>query len=124
MIEPQIAIHPILSRLKRPLAQDEREHLVDSILSIGRIICPLVVWKEGRFLLDGHQRLWIARQHGVPYDVKRISFPNELEAACWTARQALGQRRMSDQADEAVAEFLRRCLDRRILEFQEIGEPS
>ena len=91
-IANQIAIDPEFSRLIPPLQPDELAQLESNILAEG---CrdALVVWRG--LLLDGHNRLRICEEHGLPYRTIEIDLPDREAAADWIDANQLGRRNLS-----------------------------
>jgi len=120
-------VDPEFEALIPPLQNDELEGLERSILSEG---CrdALVVWREERILLDGHNRLAICQQHSVEFDVVELSFGDRTAAKLWMLRNQLGRRnidtltriRLASALEEAVAA---RAAERR-LEGNALGGKS
>lgn len=91
-IANQIAIDPEFSRLIPPLQPDELAQLEANILAEG---CrdALVVWRG--LLLDGHNRLRICEEHGLPYRTIEIDLPDREAAADWIDANQLGRRNLT-----------------------------
>lgn len=89
-------IDPEFGALLPPLTGEQRAGLEADILacSLG-ILCPLVVWKETGILLDGHNRLAIAEQHGLPYGQREISLPSREAAIDWIFLNQRNRRNMT-----------------------------
>jgi hypothetical protein len=82
------------------LKPSELSQLEASILAEG---CrdPLVVWsRDGKedVLVDGHNRLSICEQHGIPYKTLPMTFANRGEVVDWMLRHQLGRRNLSKEA--------------------------
>ena len=82
---------PEFRRFMRRLTDDERAQLAANIRTEG---CrdPLVVWQEEGTLLDGHNRLSICQDEGIPFDVVEISLPDKWAAKNWIRDNQLGRR--------------------------------
>ena len=49
--------------------------------------------------MDGHNRLSICREHGIAFEVRKISLPDKAAARLWVIRNQLGRRNLTpDQA--------------------------
>lgn len=73
---------------------EEQETLEQSLLSDG-CLEPLVVWREEKILLDGHQRYKICKKHEIPFKIVERSFPDR-DAAIFAALQIqLARRNLS-----------------------------
>jgi N6-adenosine-specific RNA methylase IME4 len=102
-----IQIDPEFSRLIPPLAPEELAQLESSILAEG---CrdALVVWRG--LLLDGHNRLSICQQHGLPYKTVLIDLDDREEAADWIIANQLGRRNLNpDQFKVLLGEMYNRA---------------
>ena len=58
---------------------------------------PLVIWKEERILLDGHNRYDICTANNVDYAVLELSFTGRESAMDWMDRNQLGRRNLSPE---------------------------
>lgn len=96
-----------LQKLLPPLAPQELAELEASILVDG-IREPLIVWRTGRVLVDGHNRLRIAEKHGLPYRVTELDFADHEAARQWVIRNQLSRRNLTPDA----ASYLRGLLVR------------
>jgi ParB-like chromosome segregation protein Spo0J len=89
-------------KLIPPLADSEYELLEKNILADG---CrePLVVWNG--FLIDGHHRLSICLEHGLPFKTvaPRDDLEDELDAKIWIARNQFGRRNLTDFQKSVLA---------------------
>ena len=82
------------------LKPSEIASLESSILAEG---CrdPLVVWsREGKddVLVDGHNRLSICEQHGIPFETHRMEFKGRTDVIEWMLRHQLGRRNLTKEA--------------------------
>ena len=62
---------------------------------------PLVVWsREGKddVLVDGHNRLSICEEHGIPFKTHRMEFDSRADVVDWMLRHQLGRRNLSKEA--------------------------
>lgn len=78
-----------------PLRTEEFAALEKSILAEGGRD-PLVVWDDK--LLDGHNRLAICQMHGLEYQTRTVSLPDEEAARQWIFANQLGRRNLTDVA--------------------------
>lgn len=76
------------------LNDDELKELETSILADG-IRDPIVVWKEKDAILDGHNRIAIAKKHDLPFKKVVKSFETIEAAKEWMIRNQLGRRNLS-----------------------------
>jgi hypothetical protein len=56
---------------------------------------PIVVWKEQNTLVDGHNRVKIANELGIPCPQIDKSFADEAEVKTWIIRNQLGRRNLT-----------------------------
>jgi len=75
-------IHEDLKNLIPELTAEEFEALTHSILSEG---CrePITVWNGT--IVDGHHRYQICTEHGIPYQIREVTFASMDEAKLWIA---------------------------------------
>jgi hypothetical protein len=75
-------IDPEFVELAAPMDDPTRAALRDSLVAEG---CrdALVVWGEKDILLDGHNRLAICRELGIPFKVTKLSFIDRAAAVEW-----------------------------------------
>ena len=75
-----------------PLAKEEYEQLEKNIVAYG---CrePLSVWRG--FIIDGHNRYKIAQKHNLPYNHKRMEFPDRESVKRWIILNQFGRRNLS-----------------------------
>lgn len=80
-------------KLIPPLSDEEYAQLEANILRDG-IRDSLVVWNDGAdwILIDGHNRWEIAQKHDLPYNQRRMEFPNREAVKEWIIRNQLGRR--------------------------------
>lgn len=93
---PPIIIDAEFRSLIPPLADDVRAALEESIVRDG---CrdPLVVWKEERILLDGHNRYEICERLKLDFETYVVSLPDREAAADWIDANQLGRRNLSPE---------------------------
>lgn len=77
-----------------PLQAEERLRLVQSLLDEG---CrdALIVWKEQKILVDGHNRYEICREHGIPYKVTERTFTGRDHVKQWIITNQIARRNIS-----------------------------
>ena len=56
----------------------------------------LWVWDEGNILIDGYRRLARCLEHGLAYEVERLSFPSRDEARFFVIRDQLSRRNLTE----------------------------
>lgn len=96
-----------LAGLIPPLAEAERTCLESNLLRDG-CIAPLIVWDERNILLDGHNRKAVCDQHGISYQMRRISLPSRDAALLWVEEHQLGRRNLTDDQRAAIAYRIQR----------------
>lgn len=89
----------VIRALLRPLSQDEFEQLKENVLADGKVIQPLVVWKETGQLIDGYHRAKIIRLHPeLEWHTKELSFPDQAAVNRWVLGHQIGRRNLSGGA--------------------------
>jgi hypothetical protein len=78
-----------------PPSREERAQLENNILADRRCTAPLTVWKGSNILLDGHTRLRLCQQHGLPCQVLAIDLPDRTAALNWILKHQLGRRNLT-----------------------------
>ena len=58
-----------------PLSQDEKAMLTEQCLRDG-ILDPIIIWKNRNIVIDGHNRLSIAKKFNLSYKVRQIDLPD------------------------------------------------
>lgn len=78
-----------------PLSNEEFSQLEENCLKEG-IRDSLVVWDngDGFVLIDGHNRYKIAQKHNLPYNHRRMEFPDRDAVKLWIIRNQLGRRNL------------------------------
>src|SRR5436305_1825457 len=86
-------IDPEFENLFVPLTDHEEALLLDSLRREG---CrdPLTVWAGENVLLDGHARLRLCQEHGVPFAVREIDLADRDAAREWVWQNQAGRRNM------------------------------
>lgn len=79
-----------------PLSEEEFKQLEENCLRDG-IRDSLIVWdNNGNFvLIDGHNRYEIAQKHNLPYNQRRMEFPNREAVIEWIILNQFGRRNLS-----------------------------
>ncbi len=101
MANPELRIDAELSNLVglRPLTDEERQSLEESIRRWG-CISPILVWREGQCILDGHHRYEICQRLGVNFRTREMSFASRDEAKAFMLSHPSCQRNETDQERE------------------------
>lgn len=89
-----IQINDELKSLMPSLATEEFNLLEQSIVAEG-IRDPLIIW--GNNLIDGHNRLNIARKHGLKFKTITKEFDNIEEVKLWIIKNQLGRRNLTNE---------------------------
>jgi hypothetical protein len=95
-----IVVDSEFEELIRPLSQDERKELKES-LSICGLLMPLVIWKhEGKtILVDGHNRLSLWKEFDgfgdFEFKTQELRFGNRDKVKEWIIKNQLGRRNLS-----------------------------
>jgi N6-adenosine-specific RNA methylase IME4 len=89
----QITIDREFANLIHDLSPDEFQQLQRNILRDG-CIEPLSVWEhDGKlFLLDGHHRFKVCKEHSKPFQIVRIELADRAEAVLWIVDKQTGRR--------------------------------
>jgi ParB-like chromosome segregation protein Spo0J len=106
----QILTLPEYAAIFPPLAEDERAQLSHSIAQFG-ILTPLLLARrpQGYVVLDGHHRLEIARQSGLPY-VPAIVARDAREELEFLYAGNLQRRHLTpEQRQRILAEYQAKC---------------
>ena len=79
-----------------PLTAEERSQLEANILEEGRLLNPLIVWKD--IIVDGHNRFEILKEHPeIEYTVLEKEFAGREEAIVWICKNQLGRRNLTPE---------------------------
>ena len=92
-----IIIDKEFQSLLPPLSPDEFKQLEENCVKEG-IRDALIVWKQpdgNDILIDGHNRWNISVKHGgIPFQIKRMEFPDRGAVKLWIIRNQLGRRNL------------------------------
>jgi hypothetical protein len=82
-----------------PRLTDEERAQLALLIETDRHVDPLVVLNVGgdRVLGDGHNRLAICEEKGVPYTTREIKLPSRELALQWVIDNQLGRRNLTDE---------------------------
>lgn len=86
-------IDPRLRDELPPLSEAKRAILKEDLLAKG-VLMPLLTWNG--ILVDGHNRLEICEECGIPYETKEIEFDSIEDAKFWICKNQMAQRDMND----------------------------
>ena len=106
-----------------PLSSEEYKQLEENILKDG-IRDSLVIWDNGTdwILIDGHNRFEIAQKHNLPYNQRRMEFPNRDAVKEWIIRNQLGRRNIPAYVRTELALKLKPIIAEKAKE-QQIRKP-
>ena len=113
-----IQLDETLSNLLPPLTDNQRQGLEADILRDG-CLAPLMLWNG--ILVDGHHRYAICQKHGIPFEVREMSFPDLLAAGSWTWDHHEHRRNMSVYTAAEVALRLEPLFAEKAKENQQRG---
>ena len=82
-----------LQKVMPELSEEDYKELENSLLKDGFKGSPIIVW--GDIIIDGHNRYEICQKHGIPYEIKELSFDNKEEVIQWMVRAQLGRRNLT-----------------------------
>lgn len=82
-----------LQKVMPELSEEEYKELENSLLKDGFKGSPIIVWDD--IIIDGHNRYEICQKHGIPYEIKELSFNNKEEVIQWMVRAQLGRRNLT-----------------------------
>ena len=89
-----LEIDPDFQKLLPILPQEAIDGLRQSIQKDG-CTDPIIVWKNKGILLDGHNRLQICTELGIPYTIKEIEFETKDDAAKWIIARQINRRNLN-----------------------------
>ena len=91
-----LSIDPEFESKIPPLTAEERSQLEANILEEGRLLNPLIVWKN--IIVDGHNRFEILKEHPeIEYTVLEKEFAGREEAIVWICKNQLGRRNLTPE---------------------------
>lgn len=108
-----LKISPVFDGIMPPHTDEELKNLEESI-KIEGVRDPIVVWRQTRFILDGHTRYRIATKVGRSYDVKLMDFDTEDEAVAWAIKHGLGRRNLDISNKKLLAARLYEMMKRPV----------
>ena len=89
-----IKIDPEFQALLPKLSEEEFAQL-EARLKVEGCLDALVVWKEKRILLDGHNRYAICQKHNIPFKMVEMSFASETDAKIWVLENQDARRNLT-----------------------------
>ena len=79
-----------------PLTDDEFKQLEENILKEGKLLSPLIVWRNT--LVDGHNRYAILQKHPeICFSTMPLRFASREEALAWICKNQLGRRNLTPE---------------------------
>ena len=108
-----------------PLSPEEFEQLEQNCLKDG-IRDSLIVWdNNGEFvLIDGHNRYEIAQKYNLPYNRRRMTFPDREAVIQWIILNQFGRRNLSAYDRSLLALKLKPMIAEKAKERQNLGLKS
>lgn len=104
-----IFVDPEFKALLDPLTPAELGTLEQNLISERRALDPVVVWKETRIILDGHNRIEICAARKLRYNLVFKSFPDtpqgRTKALEWVIEHQMGRRNLSEEAKKRIKEW-------------------
>lgn len=92
-----LVLDPELESHVRPLTPEERKGLEEAIKTAGKVRDPIIVWNGQRIVVDGHNRLRIARGCGATFTVEEMKFPDRNSVKEWMIQNQLAKRNLSPE---------------------------
>ncbi|MFA6358673.1 MAG: hypothetical protein WCY09_08480 [Candidatus Omnitrophota bacterium] len=100
MVDLELKVSDRLAGVLPPLTDEERKQLEDNLISDGRVLDPILYWYDGKnnVVLDGMNRLPLAKQHGIPYRTEPVNLgtTDYDKAELWVLKHQFGRRNMLD----------------------------
>ena len=98
----ELTINPKFVEEIPSLSEQEFRQLEENILADGRVITPIIVWKQPEsgmnVIVDGHNRYRIIQLHPeLPYEIFEKEFPDEYAALAFIYKNQLGRRNLTPQ---------------------------
>jgi hypothetical protein len=95
----EIVIDPEFQALVFPLSASERAGLEADLLAVRRCLAPLLVWRwqEKKYLVDGNNRLELCREHGIPFRLEELEFPDRAAVMAYIENHQLGRRNLTPE---------------------------
>lgn len=96
MKQRELRIDPEYQALIPPLTDEEYKQLEDNILSLGRLLSPII--ECDGVILDGHNRYRILQDHPeIPLFTETLIFDDRSEALEWICSNQLGRRNLTPE---------------------------
>lgn len=91
-----ININPLFENLLPPLADDEFVGLEADIVKRKKILNPILVWSNGNYIIDGHNRYKILIAHKMDTDnIVPMDFDTESEVMAWIVDSQFAKRNLT-----------------------------
>ena len=81
-----------------PELRPEEAALLEEMIVRDGCRDPLVVWQTDdgtQVLIDGHHRFAICERHGLPFDIKLLSFESREQVKDWIVDNQAGRRNLT-----------------------------
>lgn len=107
-------------KLLDPQCNEERAIFEDSLLNEG---CrdALVIWREPRIIVDGHNRFGFCSEHGIPFGVVEMDFADRDEAKMWIIKNQLARRNLPPHRRGMLALQMKPIIEARAKENLSAG---
>jgi ParB-like chromosome segregation protein Spo0J len=96
IVEPEFKIDPDLKRLLPQPSEEEKKLLREQLIENG-CLDPLLVWKEEKILVDGHNRYELCQELGIEFTTVEKSFPDRAAVELFIIENQLGRRNASSR---------------------------
>lgn len=91
-----LKINPLFENLLPPLTNDEFVGLEDDIVKRRKILNPILVWRKGNYIVDGHNRYKILIAHKMDTNnIVAMDFETESEAMTWIVDSQFAKRNLT-----------------------------
>ncbi len=92
-----LKIDPDIQAALRPMTPEEWGQFSKNVLSDGKILEPLIVWKGKDIIVDGHHRWKAINEFGITdYEIEEKDFDDVDDAILWLLKHQKGRRNISD----------------------------
>jgi len=92
-----LKIDPDIQAALRPMTPEEWGQFSKNVLSDGKILEPLIVWKGKDIIVDGHHRWKAIQEFGLTdYSIEEKDFDDVDDAILWLLKHQKGRRNLND----------------------------
>ena len=102
-----------------PLTEEEYETLKESVQTEG-IRDALIVWNNT--IMDGHHRYRLARELGIPFETREMTFDSLDDAKLWIIKNQSARRNLSPYARTEIALKLKAEIAEKALQRMNSGK--